>query len=1640
MKSKIIKRIVGICSIGLAAVIGFRAISDAVLSVDAAETLFGIETLIQDVQRRETPYRILEVVPDVAAAEIGYYIPGYEPALSERNEDGTWKGWLERLSEFNTFAERQAFIFDLELELEQFYNARGYDVLVDDLPVEYESYEEVETPTAGYTAIEFATTSIIGYFSKYTGGAAGTTRYAVNFEYAGNFGSPDLDAKKQHYYVTDATQLSYDTLTALQNSGRLSDGTILYTYEDGTTGFEHFVQADTWGALKAGILAQAPAVSGNDTSGNDASGNNAGGGTAAAPIEYYILTMERVQENTAQPAYPALYTIKSHAVVPDGEYEFIPDVNGFEYKFSSQTAYFKGGFINNEYFRINVLNMEEDELLLPDGEESFPIEVITLTVEELNKLSEEGGMPEFDMLYLNSGKQEYKFDLIPPTYTVYSLDNDISDDVMEYLFVETMEDGKPCIVDASIVYEVDGRTYTDLYDSNIFRLGAMFMQASPTEYWENYFVGVEEEPELDELLGGIVEDADRCFVTEQTYSFLGKSFIEPRFNENDIYDSATDAAVSEGFQDVLDEIDFENQNREADATGTGQYTPLPTDISKATVIRHIMNYQNRREIEVKGELRVLEIQPCKVTTPDLTEEEVKRWAGAEADSEDVQVTIETITTAEFIGRIEDLNEEYDLIYIGADTDHLNMLDGQTVFNDAAMNGLIYFHTGDQRIVAMELGGQLLTEYVGNDPDNNLYYYNTVRYGGNDITQEKVDALNAFLNASYPIVVSDKCFESAVTLYNDADWKLEYISLAPGEYTNADLQQMGYNLGDVPWTSSLTVADGYQVTLYTGDNFTGESRVYTRDSNYVGVLDEGGIDNKWNDAFLSAKVEKIEKTEQQKTVDEDHVDNSSYMYDFLQGAKDNDNFYTRSEIIGDEGKFSFYLNRPKVEFAGGVDVTCMDDTDINNEELYLVSQEADGRFLLEYAFTIENQGAATADTRYNCHFYIDVNADGRYSDSEELGDIIITQDDETVDADELYAGREYVLRRYVPADYIGVLPWKIQIQQDNNPYIHNGEVGYTKLVSAAKETIDIIQICRDKTGPNEADNRLLNLEAAIGDENGDWDDDPDETNIYNRLVYGDGEEYAGIIDDFDIDVDYYLISEFEDAFDLNNDLLDEYDMMILGFSDMYGEISGDEDDGPMGAILDFIDSGKSVLFAHDSISYFNYEKNNPDGDEKEAVYNRDNPDETEDSGQNHNSYSLTKYARDLVGMDRYGISKSDMLKQGNYLVSTDGDWDELPDNKEVAYVPKSGKKAAFAETQGYTYTVINGRDNKVGENRGNHATYYTYETGLDEDFTNTYLNLNYGVVSYRPNQSDDGELTRNTTNGEIHNLWVSQVNEGQITNYPYKLQERFQVASTHGQYYQLDYMSDADNDGQSDLVVWYCLDNRVGTGGDAQETIYSMSPNDVANNYYIYNKGNITYTGVGHSGDEYTTEEAKLFINTMIAAYNAGIKPPTITTFSDASLDAEEVDYAYRYFDDVSNLHFDDAGHDLKTKEVVYFTITDPNIVKGERRINLTCYGKSDGVVEDTDKVISYQGADVSVDKLDVTIYNAATNQPLTAGQNIVSGTRYYLLVDEADIDDQYTYSIYFEAFSTIPVDGEMQNTTNSYHRFDFTKVQLFDLE
>ncbi|WP_238810853.1 DUF5057 domain-containing protein, partial [Anoxybacillus sp. LAT_33] len=107
--------------------------------------------------------------------------------------------------------------------------------------------------------------------------------------------------------------------------------------------------------------------------------------------------------------------------------------------------------------------------------------------------------------------------------------------------------------------------------------------------------------------------------------------------------------------------------------------------------------------------------------------------------------------------------------------------------------------------------------------------------------------------------------------------------------------------------------------------------------------------------------------------------------------------------------------------------------------------------------------------------------------------------------------------------------------------------------------------------------------------------------------------------------------------------------------------------------------------------------------------------------------------------------------------------------------------------------------------------------------------------------------------------TKQVNNGLMTNYPFELDDSITIATTHNQYYTLDLEDE-------NVIAWYNIDG---------------SPRDVYdswNHYYTYSKGNVTYSGTGHTIG-FPEEEQKLFVNTMYRAFFGSNHAPQLTVIS-----------------------------------------------------------------------------------------------------------------------------------------------------------------
>lgn len=155
----------------------------------------------------------------------------------------------------------------------------------------------------------------------------------------------------------------------------------------------------------------------------------------------------------------------------------------------------------------------------------------------------------------------------------------------------------------------------------------------------------------------------------------------------------------------------------------------------------------------------------------------------------------------------------------------------------------------------------------------------------------------------------------------------------------------------------------------------------------------------------------------------------------------------------------------------------------------------------------------------------------------------------------------------------------------------------------------------------------------------------------------------------------------------------------------------------------------------------------------------------------------------------------------------------------------------------------------------------------------------------------GMISANTDGHVITTNKIQQVNKGQITTYPYDINTaefggtvgntdessesygKITIKATHEQVYQVNANGD-------ETTVWYTLagaDDELNEDGKVQNLYYDdydAVSKDVFNSYYIFSSGNVTYTGAGHS-NIFSEEEAKLFINTLVASYRLPGENPQI---------------------------------------------------------------------------------------------------------------------------------------------------------------------
>lgn len=235
--------------------------------------------------------------------------------------------------------------------------------------------------------------------------------------------------------------------------------------------------------------------------------------------------------------------------------------------------------------------------------------------------------------------------------------------------------------------------------------------------------------------------------TDNNYNYVNRNIYivndETLLVSEDFYEPFDDDKVSAGFMEVLTALKVENSTLSDD-------DKISEIVSKARAVQYIINYAVGLISDFR-DIRVLELQPTTNTKSDLKSDEVKGntvlyWKKEDTSgsgqqilrsSKVINIDIDTISVAEFSGEQSDINNKYQMIFIGLDGRRLNYerKGGKryTVYNDDEMNGIVYSSIGDYATEGDE------------------------RYEGIDITPQKKNALIDFMKAGYPIVVEDDFF-------------------------------------------------------------------------------------------------------------------------------------------------------------------------------------------------------------------------------------------------------------------------------------------------------------------------------------------------------------------------------------------------------------------------------------------------------------------------------------------------------------------------------------------------------------------------------------------------------------------------------------------------------------------------------------------------------------------------------------------------------------------------------------------------------------------------------------------------------------------------------------------------------------------
>ena len=270
------------------------------------------------------------------------------------------------------------------------------------------------------------------------------------------------------------------------------------------------------------------------------------------------------------------------------------------------------------------------------------------------------------------------------------------------------------------------------------------------------------------------------------------------------------------------------------------------------------------------------------------------------------------------------------------------------------------------------------------------------------------------------------------------------------------------------------------------------------------------------------------------------------------------------------------------------------------------------------------------------------------------------------------------------------------------------------------------------------------------------------------------------------------------------------------------------------------------------------------------------------------YSITvdDYERQFTALNPY--NSSEMLTTGKlskyHILILDNPTDPIDNNFGAATNIRDEIINNHNGNLGVIYTkgALGYDRQKLYYNEDRYSFINHNTTPANYTYTYNYINRNSVSSGYMMiYRNMIGENSTNLRTDEAYTTnYLTKTNEGSITRYPYPIGKAIGIADNS---YSNDAVIDYDHtfSPKQSLVGWYTLSDTkspvvresVGLGGSADTLyrgVYSSSPNDVKNNYYLFSNGSTFYSGINLAQADSlgNDKEIKLFINTIYAARKA----------------------------------------------------------------------------------------------------------------------------------------------------------------------------